>query len=1140
MSSPSKERIAAVLGATRQGSGYLLTPRLVLTAAHVVVGSDSTHVIVPGGRGRILSRLVWEGTHEDCDAALLLADDDLVAPDLAADWGPVRWGQTSDLRPRPNCQAIGYPDVQRGGSGQLDSEQLVGTLKPGSNMVRGGYVVDLDHTPPAPRQGGGSPWAGMSGAALFDGELLLGVVTADPVGWQHGRLTAVPATAIHIVAGFYDAYLEHFGKLPALEDAGRTRTRAPRIGFESDYRSYVEQNYGELRIFGLDFSRGDHAQWPLDTAYLSLELSQQSSQDRVDFLEAAPRHEVSSGRRRVEAALSGRTRVLLRGLAGSGKTTLVQWLAITAARDEFSYRLGHLDDSVPFVLPLRTLIRRGELPGPADFLAATGIPLTPPPDWAEQVMRSGRALLLIDGVDEIPERDRERTQQWLTGLLAAYPDCNCVITTRPTAVSEGWLTRRDFTELSLLPMNQQDVEAFVQRWHLAAFGESAEAAQERDRYAERLLDTLRRKRDLARLATNPLMCAMICALHRDRRTYLPESRMELYGAALSMLLVRRDKERDVGTPEGFGIPEDAQRQLLQEFAWWLIRNGQTEAEQDRVVRLVERLLPAMPAVAPPERARDVLRHLVRRSGLLREPTPQTVDFVHRTFQDYLGAKAAVEAQDLPQVAQHAADPQWEDVVRMAVGHGRPEERAVLIGGLLDRGDTAEDDEIRTRLHLLAAASLEHATMLAPEVRSRAEARAAALVPPRDSEAAEKLASAGPVVLDLLPGPDQLDDREAAATAETAGRIGGEHAFQILRQFGDHPNDLVRQRVGEAWSSFDDDRFADEILSVMDLADTRLTVGTDSQLSALDRVGQVKTLEIKGSFPGERMVPGLLATKPRDLRLVSNDSFRDLGFLADGAPRLRSLELVDCGSLKDYSRISDVNLEQLQLGLMPVGPDMSPLADLRELTSISVNSRQPWGTLATMPLPPGLRDLALGPSTLSVPSLDGIERWPGLTRLHLAAHADALFDPGELRKLVALPELDELDIVLARITRLAELALPPLPHIRTLRLTVDVQGSFGFDELLDVFPGLRRLVAHVIHRSSATLDVDVSALRAVPASFVTIDPAGKVRLTGEKGLPSGSQVRIHSNHDEHSETGLPRAPLSGTGKARFGLRWPRSS
>ncbi|CAM5466874.1 NACHT domain-containing protein [Streptomyces violaceorubidus] len=54
-----------------------------------------------------------------------------------------------------------------------------------------------------------------------------------------------------------------------------------------------------------------------------------------------------------DAALDREPRVLLRGDAGSGKTTLVQWLAVTAARE---------GTRIPFVLPLRTLIRTGPLP----------------------------------------------------------------------------------------------------------------------------------------------------------------------------------------------------------------------------------------------------------------------------------------------------------------------------------------------------------------------------------------------------------------------------------------------------------------------------------------------------------------------------------------------------------------------------------------------------------------------------------------------------------------------------------------------------------------------------------------------------------------------------------------------------------
>lgn len=51
MSARSIERIAVVQGA-RQGSGFLLDSRLVLTSAHLFEGEDETaRVAVPGGAG---------------------------------------------------------------------------------------------------------------------------------------------------------------------------------------------------------------------------------------------------------------------------------------------------------------------------------------------------------------------------------------------------------------------------------------------------------------------------------------------------------------------------------------------------------------------------------------------------------------------------------------------------------------------------------------------------------------------------------------------------------------------------------------------------------------------------------------------------------------------------------------------------------------------------------------------------------------------------------------------------------------------------------------------------------------------------------------------------------------------------------
>jgi predicted NACHT family NTPase len=217
-------------------------------------------------------------------------------------------------------------------------------------------------------------------------------------------------------------------------------------------------------------------------------------------------------------------------------------------------------------------------------------------------------------------------------------------------------------------MSRADVRAFTARWHDAArdsIQDPAELARV-DGYERSLLDALRTKQDLARLATNPLMCGLICALHRDRGGYLPTGRKELYDAALAMLLVRRDQERDLAP----ALSEAPQVQLLQKLAYWLVKNGQAEMDVADAVGLIGAALPAMPAAGALGEATAVYHHLLQRSGLLREPTTATVDFVHRTFQDYLAARAAVEERDFDLMTRNAHHDQWSDVIRMAVAHGR--------------------------------------------------------------------------------------------------------------------------------------------------------------------------------------------------------------------------------------------------------------------------------------------------------------------------------------------------------------------------------------------------------------------------------------------------------------------------------------
>ncbi|WP_405491640.1 NACHT domain-containing protein [Streptomyces sp. NBC_00096] len=706
--------------------------------------------------------------------------------------------------------------------------------------------------------------------------------------------------------------------------------------FEARYLAYLVKRHGSLTIFGLDLPPGS-ARWPLDAAYVGLEtVSHDHDHDHDQGHGADPMPPETAGAAGTagttppsfgrwaqqhadlaDAVLAHRHRVLLRGEAGSGKTTLIQQLAVSAGRE------GAAEGGpVPYVLPLRTLTRHGEpLPAAKDFLAATALKGQSPEGWEDRVLSAGRGLVLIDGIDEIPETERARARDWLVDLFAVYPGNRWLVTSRPSAVRQDWLAGEEFAELALVPMNRAAVASFVTRWHTAT------GAGEELR--DQLLESLATKPELARLATNPLLCGLICALHRERRGFLPSGRKELYTAALSMLLHRRDRERELRLPE---LAEEPQLQLLQRLAYWLIRNGRTEIGRGRAEGLISAALASVPAAQALGDAPAVLRHFLDRTGLLRAPTEDTLEFVHRTFQDFLGARAALDEGSLGELTRHADDDQWEDVIRMAVAQGRPLERAAIIGDLLVRGTD--------RAVLLALASLEYATELEPELREDVRSAARRLIPPKDENAARTLGLLGPLVLDLLPRYTEAG-YGAHLSVITAEQAGSEAAVGYLAGYARHPDDRVRKTLTDAWDRFGVRQYAAEVLARMDPPPVGLNLDSDAKAAALTGLTGPPDLSV-GRLVSRDALARLLERQPvAGLRLWSFAGGADAEFLR-GHTSLRLLQISSWPELADLSALHGLPLEEVSFHLensTPLGPALASWPGLRRLTLTDGNG--PW-------------------------------------------------------------------------------------------------------------------------------------------------------------------------------------------------------
>ncbi|SER09805.1 NACHT domain-containing protein [Lentzea albida] len=770
------------------------------------------------------------------------------------------------------------------------------------------------------------------------------------------------------------------------------RTAAHR-DFEDRYADQVAHALGGLELFGVTRGRAPRRH-SFDSSYVSLAVARVGDTD-----------ELTGAGLPVAAALADAHRVLIRGGAGAGKTTFLRWLAMNAlgqTRASGDEWLG----LVPFFVPLRQYTT---LPKPEEFISATAsmIEEEKPPGWVTARLKEGRALVLVDGVDELVWERRAEARRWLEELVTAYPGARYAITTRPAAVPEDWLEDLDFAAFDLLPLSDKGVRDFVEAWHTAARDEPGLSRDARVWLTDceaRLVATLAKRPDLRRLASSPLLAGLLCALHQDRNMHLPRDRRSLYEAALDLLLVRWDEDRGLALPS---FSKEEQLVLLQRFAYSLVRNRElTVPREEAVHRLGNAMRGLRSHDIDPD---DAMQRLLERAGLLREVPSERVQFVHRTFRDYLAAKEVVDAGDLNLLVDRAHLDEWHDVVVMAVAHARPRERArVLMELLAGNDDTRKDERGRDKLRLLALACLDQADVIEPETaRAQVTAAAASLIPPTSFAHADALAEAGSFVVDLLPGPEASG--EAAYVVRTLANIGGEGAWERIAEFVAVDHVMVIDELLRAWRNTPDaEKYARSVLSKVDFGDRRVDVRGWHRIQFIMHLEKLRYVRCIGNInPLDPL--GAMPSLHR-LELWQNEVMRDLSPL--GISRsLKELHLSRCRPLGRIDLAPVKDLDELHLHFSRV--DLESL-DGGALRRLQIRDSGTDEGLAALPDLPALRELAIDhrpPYPLA-----GLERWPTVTALEVFGVPAV----GDLR---ALPALDRLVVhqpeSLARLEELRE-------------------------------------------------------------------------------------------------------------------------
>ncbi|MGW0584071.1 NACHT domain-containing protein, partial [Streptomyces sp. NPDC002920] len=814
---PGRAHLVAVItkdGAVR-GSGYLLAPDVVLTAGHVVasVPPGELQVCRLTGLRYAPAEVVWTGH----DVALLttgkLAEEGELTPvvlsELAAD------AEFDD------CAALGLPTVMTRPTAGVTPLEARFRVASNSADTHGYLSLELQGHPPT----GDHPWGGMSGTPVFHaGRWLVGVIVRDSAGWGHSRLEAVPVSAFRDASPLLSAVCRTGPPLTARD--------ARDSAFLDTYRQEVIRRFGHIQLFGLG-QRGLEDDMQIEHAYVSLHAGLPPTRLTQDD-QARP----------VEQLLPKNPRLLLRGDPGAGKSTLLEWVAVSMARRSCKGPLEPFNDQVPFLIRLRDMYAPrwkqaegsdGVLPQPEQFLrfSRMGTGAAPPDGWIHRMLDGGRALLLVDGLDEVLEIHRDGVLRWIGALLRDFRSLHVIVTGRPEAI-EHWQPPRKlgFAELRLRELNKDQRSELIRKWHREAvlgvrsarYGE-----EESERRIARLtsLETSLIERvdasdDLAALAASPLLCAVLCKLHEVHATRLPRFRHELYKKTIDMMLGLRDEDREVPDPLPH-LDVDQRRAILSWVAGYLTTEGEREITPERFDQKVDERLLSLGREAGARTAGEIRKALQERSGLLVALSEDTLRFSHRTFQDYLAATDMVARRAFGQLAGRAGDETWNDVLHFAMSQCTVADTGEFVTQFRRKVRLETNRRRRERMRLAAASCIPYAVQMSEadrEVLVTGVARSFLTLPETAGllfRSLEEYVGVGP---DLLTAIERKIDWKIQAsrgnTLALAKRIRGPEALRLLRQI---PAEVRRSEARELvgfWNLFPGPEYAADILAGLDL------------------------------------------------------------------------------------------------------------------------------------------------------------------------------------------------------------------------------------------------------------------------------------------------------------------------------------
>lgn len=696
--------------------------------------------------------------------------------------------------------------------------------------------------------------------------------------------------------------------------------------FERRYRNNVAEKYGWIHLLGANSLERETKRYKLSIAYVALE---------------ARKGKNLSANMDLEDLFSKSNLLWIDGDAGSGKSTLMQWIAVNSASNNGDL-LPDFKDSIPFLIELRKQDAKNISIKKAVDSVMYDSDCQMPDNWISKCLETGNAIVLIDGFDEVRATDRDSVLDWIEDYIAKYPKMRIVVTSRPQA---GKNIGKKFARCRLLPMTREKVNLFLEYWHEAVLVDRLDVDKdEAKRYKNKLSVHIDNSEAIRRMVTNPLLCAMICALHFKNGSIMSSERNALYEDCCKMLFDNRDGEREIQAFAHIKLSYEEKKNILSQLAYWMMKNGLVVAEKEEVISRIKSYTPGFRESSQKYQAEDLYQYFLERSGILRSPEEGKIDFIHKSFQDYLAAYEISNQNDWGFIASKAGDVNWYETLILAMGFSRVKDSKHVIERILDRNNKEKNI-------IIAAACGSNAARLLPELRRKINDKLKEILPPKSVDASERLSGAGEFVVPYLKHKESMSADERYYSLNTLRMISSTQALAVAGSYLkntaepreiDLIGNMLEAYTRKELQSIDFEQIvikyivsASEAQSLY-IPENFLRILSTAQFPKIGRyVSKIQKVTIVGFQNRTNRKLLSLFTEANDLAVIGN--FNAISSVSDISNQLVSLVICDYSGKFDFYEMNRYPLDKLERFILfsrsktyITGHDCSALQNIREL------------------------------------------------------------------------------------------------------------------------------------------------------------------------------------------------------------------